>query len=221
MLPGASVTYNGEEIGMEDSCVVYNQNPNLPGRRCNTGETSNSDSRFRTPMQWDDTKNGGFSENDNPWLPIGDKYREVNVKIQEGKAGSHLEIYKTLQKFRHSHKAMKSSVNGFKLVALSENAFAFTREMSRRADESVLVLINFGGNEEIVKIQEKITGLPDFIRVKIVASENSKFVENQEVEIVGEMKLSPFESIVAVYNNSNAIKFSKILVLLWILVKLI
>lgn len=210
-LPGTSVTYYGEEIGMENSCVIYNDDHNQPGRRCNAGETTNSDSRYRTPMQWDDSKNGGFSEAERPWLPIGDKYLEVNVKAQQGKVGSHLEIYKSLQKLKHEHPAMKSSLYGFKIVELSENVFAFKREMANRKDESVLVLINFGDKSEEIFIQEKLTGLPDSVRVKIVGG-NSQFKIGDEIKIDEKINLPPFESIVAGYNGGAVLMtLSKIL----------
>jgi glycosidase len=204
------VTYYGEEIGMEDSCVRYNDDHNQPGRKCNAGETTDSDSRYRTPMQWDDTKNGGFSDADNPWLPAGDKYREVNVKAQQGKAGSHLEIYKSLQKFRHEHPAMKSSLFGFKIVELSENVFAFKREMANRKDESVLVMINFGDKTEEVEIQQKITGLPDNVRVEIVGG-NSNFKKGDEIKIEGKLSLPAYESILTVYGSGSIFVMSKIL----------
>lgn len=210
MLPGTSVTYYGEEIGMEDSCVVYNADHNLPGRRCAPSENTNSDSRYRTPMQWDDTKNGGFSTADLPWLPIGDKYRQVNVAAQQDKAGTHLEIYKALQNFRHTHDAMKSSLDGFKMVELSKNSFAFKRELTSKEEESVLVLINYGDSAETVKVQEKLIGLPDNVRVKIVG-EKSSFKINQELNIAENFTLPAYESIVAVYNEGISLIFSRIL----------
>lgn len=195
---------------MEDSCVVYNADHNLPGRRCTPGQTTNSDSRYRTPMQWDDSKNGGFSTADLPWLPIGDKYREVNVAAQQGKAGSHLEIYKALQQFRHTHDAMKSPLSGFKMVELSPNSFAFKREVPSKQEESVLVLINYGGSAETVNVQEKLIDLPDNVRVKIVG-ETSSFKVDQEVKIAGNFTLPAYESIVAVYNGGILSVLSRIL----------
>jgi alpha-glucosidase len=221
MLPGTSVTYYGEEIGMENSCVIYNSDHNQPGRRCNSGETTNSDSRYRTPMQWDDSKNGGFSEADSPWLPIGDKYREVNVKVQEGKSGSHLEIYKSLQKFRHTHKAIKQgTLDGFKMVELSENCFAFKRELPIEDGESVLVMINYGSRDEEVKIQEKLEKLSDTIEVKIVGG-NSNFAVGQKLNIKEALNLPAFESIVAVYNAGIAITISKLLIAFAVVIKFI
>ena len=59
LLPGTPITYNGEEIGMEDGVVV-------------------GDDRdvSRNPMQWDASENAGFSSG-KPWLPVNNGYEQV------------------------------------------------------------------------------------------------------------------------------------------------
>ena len=59
LLKGTPITYNGEEIGMEDGEVV-------------------GDDRdiSRNPMQWDASKNAGFSSGE-PWLPVNKGYEQV------------------------------------------------------------------------------------------------------------------------------------------------
>lgn len=54
LLPGTSVTYNGEEIGMTDTYVRPNQyrDKNTPNR-----------DPERTPMQWNTTINAGEHQN--------------------------------------------------------------------------------------------------------------------------------------------------------------
>ena len=93
---------------MEDSCVFYDQNHNNPGFRCTEVNQPITDAKYRTPMQWDNSTNGGFTNSTRPWLPIGEKYQTVNVAAQTGLAGSHLEIYRSLQKMR-KHDAIKNS----------------------------------------------------------------------------------------------------------------
>ncbi len=75
-LPGTPIVYYGDEIGMGD-------NINLPDRY-----------GVRTPMQWDDTQNAGFSDAESTYLPVIDEgpfsYRLVNVAAQEKEPGSYL-----------------------------------------------------------------------------------------------------------------------------------
>lgn len=54
----------------------------------------------RTPFQWNDEKNAGFSTADKTWLPVADNYKVINVKEEEAKENSHLKVYKSLKELR-------------------------------------------------------------------------------------------------------------------------
>lgn len=47
----------------------------------------------RTPMQWDDTVNAGFTAG-TPWFYVNDNYREINVEAQEHDPDSLLNFYR-------------------------------------------------------------------------------------------------------------------------------
>ena len=47
----------------------------------------------RTPMQWDDSVNGGFTEGQ-PWFPVNPNYKTINVKAQLSNEHSVLNFYK-------------------------------------------------------------------------------------------------------------------------------
>ena len=53
----------------------------------------------RTPMQWSDEENAGFSSA-KPWFYVNDNYRQVNVRAQEEDPDSLLNFYRKLLKFR-------------------------------------------------------------------------------------------------------------------------
>lgn len=125
LLPGTSVTYYGEEIGMEDSCAKFGPDHNVSAKICSEEEKKTwSDAWVRSPMQWDNKTNAGFSAH-TPWIPAGENYENVNVKAQEGKPDSHLEIHKRLLKLR-KHKAITED-SKFDIKALNTNSFAFKR----------------------------------------------------------------------------------------------
>lgn len=110
---------------MADSCAVFQEDHNIPAEKCDGAKVSHSDAWVRSVMQWDNTKNAGFSTSDTTWIPAGDDYENVNVKAQKGVAGSHLEIHKALLKLRKNEAIMSS--NTFEIKTLNTNSFAFKR----------------------------------------------------------------------------------------------
>ncbi len=91
-LPGSPVLYYGDEIGMGDNINLFDRNG------------------VRTPMQWDGTKNGGFSTADRTYLPaITDEeygYQKVNVKQQEDDPDSNLNWLRRLIRIRKASEAL-------------------------------------------------------------------------------------------------------------------
>ena len=122
-LPGASVTYLGDEIGMTDVCVTFNtQNVSIP---CSDPANIPFTREFvRAPFQWDNSTSAGFSTATKTWLPVASNYKEVNLKLQESQEGSHINIYKKLLKLR-SHDAIKS--REFSIEVLSDNVLVYKR----------------------------------------------------------------------------------------------
>ena len=55
----------------------------------------------RTPMQWDDTAQAGFTEG-TPWLGVNPNYTWLNAREQAGRGDSVLSFYKQLIKLRHT-----------------------------------------------------------------------------------------------------------------------
>lgn len=110
---------------MEDSCAKFGADHNVSAKVCTEEEKKSwSDSWVRSPMQWDDTENAGFSKH-TPWIPAGESFERINVKAQEGKPDSHLEKYKKLLKLR-KHKAIMDE-SKFEIKVLGEYSFAFKR----------------------------------------------------------------------------------------------
>tara|TARA_B100000963_G_scaffold61745_1_gene49716 strand:- start:45452 stop:47104 length:1653 start_codon:yes stop_codon:yes gene_type:complete len=59
----------------------------------------------RTPMQWDNKKNAGFSKVE-PWIKANDNYKKINVKNQEKDLDSILNYYKLLIKIRKENSTL-------------------------------------------------------------------------------------------------------------------
>lgn len=75
-------------------------------------------------MQWDDTKNAGFSTADKTWLPVADNYKEINVRKEEADDRSHLKVYKSLQDLRKEPTLRSGNT---KYAALSQQVIAIAR----------------------------------------------------------------------------------------------
>lgn len=96
----------------------------------------------RTPMQWDDTPNAGFSAG-TPWLSVNPDYRTVNVAAQTNRSGSVLQHYRRLIEFRHSSDTV--ALGEFHmLLPDDETIYAFTRT---RGKEQLLVVANFSDGD--------------------------------------------------------------------------
>lgn len=102
MLPGVAVTYNGEEIGMEDGEITYEQGQDP--QACNGEEkhfAANSRDFERTPYHWNGAINAGFSDGNHTWLPLSRKYLENNLEKQKNEGEkSHYGIYKKMVELR-------------------------------------------------------------------------------------------------------------------------
>jgi alpha-glucosidase len=92
----------------------------------------------RTPMQWDDSKNSGFTEG-TPWLPVDENYTGVNVKRQTSDSDSLLNFYRKLIWLRKRHKALQDGDITFP-EGFPRDVVAYFR---RSAGEKILVLLNF------------------------------------------------------------------------------
>jgi alpha-glucosidase len=100
-LPGTTVLYYGDEIGMTDVDVPATLQQDKMSRGGGSGWEGNRD-RARTPMQWDSSPGGGFTaEQVTPWLPVGDT-AAVNVAGQREDPGSVLRFCRDLISLRHA-----------------------------------------------------------------------------------------------------------------------
>jgi oligo-1,6-glucosidase len=60
----------------------------------------------RTVVQWDDSKNAGFTTADKPWFHVNPNYTEINVAAAEKDPDSMLHFYRKLLKFRKENEVV-------------------------------------------------------------------------------------------------------------------
>ena len=96
----------------------------------------------RTPMQWDDTENAGFTSG-TPWIPVHDDYKEFNRTSELQDPNSILNWYIRLAEIRKEHPELQ--VGAYEeLFHEHEQIFAYTRTFG---NEVSVILISLSGEE--------------------------------------------------------------------------
>jgi len=159
-LRGTPTCYYGDELGMENVPIPLEMVQDPPA--VNQPEIAHIVGRDpeRTPMQWDDSPNAGFSAADakSPWLPLAKNYRQVNVEVQLQDPKSFLNFFCKLLDYRETSPALKvGSYHSLDLKSAEAQASCFVYE--RRAEkEHLLVALNFSGQEQQVELPYSGTG---------------------------------------------------------------
>lgn len=159
LMKGTPYIYQGEEIGMTNypvkdiSEVDDIESINMYKERLAKGydkkdilHSINVKGRdnARIPMQWDATKNAGFTTGQ-PWLHINPNYQTVNVENALNEKNSVFYTYQNLIKLRTNNDLV---VNGkYKLISdTADDVFAYIRSNS---DSELMVVANVSSKENI------------------------------------------------------------------------
>ena len=118
------------------------------------GQKISARDNSRTPFQWDDSKNAGFT-NGSPWLKVNPNYKKINVAAQEKDPNSTLNYFRKMVKLR---KALPELVYGkYDLLERdNEKVYAYTRTYNGK---KVLVLLNFSSSKTKFEMPKKIGAL--------------------------------------------------------------
>lgn len=215
-LKGTPFLYNGEEIGMTDHIItdptqlrdtmatwyytslVKDLNVPLEEAALRAGEMSRD--KNRTPMQWSNNPNAGFSPAEaTTWLPVNPDYkRGINVRDQEHNPNSLLNYYRLLLQVRkHTHALIEGDY--IPLHSTSKEYFAFLRTISPEVSETdakggqtALVVLNF--SDQPLKL--------DFSRSKEINGQNVRILFSSAERLLATKALrglviSPFEVFIA------------------------
>ena len=166
MHKGTPFIYQGQEIGMTNvkfndineyddirSINEYNQliNQGMSPKDALEHIWNTSRDNTRTPMQWDDSLNAGFSKS-NPWIHVNPNYKYINVKEQLEDDDSILNFYKKMIKFKKSSECL--IYGKYNLILEDDtNIFAYERILN---DEKFLVICNLKSEYSNYKY-EKLT----------------------------------------------------------------
>ncbi|CUM64699.1 uncharacterized protein PRCAT00002308001 [Priceomyces carsonii] len=96
----------------------------------------------RTPVQWDDSPNAGFSDGV-PWTKVNDNYHQINVQKQVNDPSSLLSFWKRCLKLRKKFKNLLVHGSLDILDLENENLFTFSK---RNNGELLYGILNFSSN---------------------------------------------------------------------------
>lgn len=115
---GTPFIYQGQEIGMlntrlnsideyQDVFVKNNYDVaknklHIKESKCFELAVKSTRDNARTPVQWDDSENAGFTTG-TPWFPVNENYRQINAKKEMADPDSILNHYKKLIKFKREN----------------------------------------------------------------------------------------------------------------------
>ncbi|WP_405205035.1 alpha-glucosidase [Aquimarina sp. LLG6339-5] len=151
--------YQGDEIGMTNislgnidqvrdvqSLNFYNENKLTKRYSEDVAlQMINKEGRdnARTPVQWSDEINGGFSLNE-PWLKSNPNYKKINVKNQDHDSTSILNFYRNLLKTRKKHDVFV--FGDFEEVEFDNpNVYIYKKTLG---EEKIMVLLNFSSSKQ-------------------------------------------------------------------------
>ena len=191
-LKGTPYIYQGEEIGMTnahftdisqyrdiESLNYYNlmKRKGKPEEEIYESLRRKSRDNARTPMQWDDTENAGFSEAE-PWISVIPNYKEINTLDREDE-NSIFSYYRKLIRLR---KTVPVLADG-SFEALLEEDDRILAYKRRTKEQELYVFCNFFPEEASVDFS-----LPEGCRCLL-----SNY--NEEIQ-PGALKLRPYEAVV-------------------------
>jgi alpha-glucosidase len=146
-LRGTPIMYYGEEIGMENNDPKRKEDVKDPEGRTGWPKEIGRDGE-RTPMQWNDSANAGFSAHE-PWLPLPASYKTHNVATESKDPNSVLEFYRKVLALRHSNAVLLEG-NYTALHEDDPNVLSYLRTYKGK---SVLVALNMTTSSQKVAFQ--------------------------------------------------------------------
>lgn len=195
LLRGTPYIYQGEEIGMTNpnfsSIELYKdvESKNYYNILINKGiapeeaikiimERSRDNSR--TPIQWNDDINGGFSTG-TPWINLCNNYKEINIEKQINDENSILHYYRKLISLRKKYEVIADGIT-LPLDEENQDIYAFKRVNN---SEEILVLTNFYGKESSINLDFDTSGYENILN----NDNNNKILQNK-------MTLQPYDALV-------------------------
>lgn len=199
MMQGTPYVFQGEELGMTN-CPFETpkelrdiESINAFGEMTETGKIAPEDmmryirlrgrDNARTPMQWDDSANAGFTTG-TPWIMVNPNYKEINAREQMKAPDSVFSYYRKLIALRRQERIMV--YGSYQLLETdSESLYVYTRTLDQ---EKLLVICNFTKDEQTYMVPET------FVKAGVLISNYGR------EQVQEKLLLWPYEAVVLKLN---------------------
>ena len=195
MMRGTPYIYQGEELGMTNypftdvSEFRDIESINACHEWVDSGRASYEDfwpclvfksrDNARTPMQWDESKNAGFTTG-TPWINVNPNYKTINAKAQMENPESVFSYYKKLIALRKQYEVV--TYGRYELIMEDHpQIFAYTRTIE---NEKLLCVCNYSSEKAMFEVPAEFEGAKCLI------------ANMKREEISGSMILAPYECFV-------------------------
>ncbi|MCM8711574.1 alpha-glucosidase [Clostridium sp. SYSU_GA19001] len=188
-LKGIPFIYQGQEIGMTnvkyESIEDYDDIASIGQYKDALSEGYSKEEALaalhrrsrdnaRTPMQWDNSENAGFTKG-KPWLKVNPNYKDINVEANLKNENSLLNFYKNLIRLRKFSKYTDVIVYGKYIKFLEEHGdvFGYIREYNGK---QILILSNFTDKNIQLKLDYNV-------REVIISNYENIDLNNKNIEL--------------------------------------
>ena len=207
-LRGTPFIYQGQEIGMDnfvrkdisefDDIASKDQYQRALGEKFSTEEAlyfvnKRSRDNSRTPMQWDNSKNAGFSENENikSWIKLTGSQAVTNVKNQLNDEKSIFAHYKKMIDLRQNGKYSDCLIYGefIPVPLVNEKIIAYVRKYG---NQKLLCISNFSELKQEVKLNDiaKVLGEKEITLGEVLINNFDKIGKDEK-----KLNLEEFQSL--------------------------
>ena len=196
MMQGTPYIYQGEEIGMTNVAFeklsdykdieILNAYEDLVVKKGRSHEEmmqgiyDRGRDNARTPMQWNDSKNGGFTLG-TPWIKVNPNYKSINVEEEINNEDSILNYYKKLIKIRKDNEIVVYGKYDL-LLEESEEIYSYMRTLN---NERLLVICSFSKEETTFNLPSEV----EYNSKKLLIGNYDVCIDEQLENI----KLRPYE----------------------------
>jgi oligo-1,6-glucosidase len=194
---GTPYYYNGDELGMTNAGFTkiedyrdvaalneYKHQENIGAdmpafmKRLAFESRDNS----RTPFQWDDSENAGFTTG-TPWIKVSNNYKTINAAAQDKDPNSVLNYFRQVVQLRKDNLVL---VYGKYTLLDKDNpdVYAYTRELNGK---KMLILLNFSAKNATANVDVDMNNTKGLL---------SNYKDKVIYKVKGGVSLRPYEALV-------------------------